>query len=277
MAFTPGVTYDRSAQRLFSKRDWQRALKAAMTSAGNKFIGTRLGLRFGEYSERSLGYRAKKLMRTTERDRVRAGLHEMRRDGSYQRIVASACAPWGGWDPTERGGPPSHIWKQWIGEQLRAGRFRESRTGNWKTARTAFRKEVLEKSRIRERLKNYALDNYNASAIPLVNTGRLQRHVAENAWCDAAATATKARMIIRIPRNHWTHKVVNQTLSKLGPGEVEEINRDIGTSMQEYISGARIVGKRKKKLKLSKVQNRTIDKTIRNAHKPRAKAHKNRS
>lgn len=270
--------------RLFSKREWQRALKASLVIAGRDFIDHSLPLRFSDYSIKRLGYSAKKLQRAegeSREQKIKRGLAQMRANGQRDRLVNQYCAPWGGWDPTSRQGAPDAVWRRWYQDAVRTGKVQPAKdAAGWKAARQEMRRDVLQQSRLKERLRTYAIDEYadsEASPTPLVESGALEK-ASRKARPDAKTRGGMAEVAIRIPRPHPTAANVNRTLATHTPEEAERVAEVVGDRMSRFIRGSRAVKGRKPRRKLTWRQNRTISSTINRAAKKsaRAGAHKNR-
>lgn len=286
IAFKSSLGFNESARKFFSKSDWNRAMKASLITAGRDWIALALPKRFSDFSVSRLGYDAKKLHKTeTREEKIKLAIALMRTNGQYDRIVKSACAQWGGWDPMGQSGPSADVWRRWSSEALKSGKIKVSGSGDWKTARQKMRKEVIEQSRVREKLRNYAIDEYvdndqRIAPIPLVETGALERHALANARPDAKTKAGTSELAIRIPRIHPLRDKDGQVLSKSTPEEADRVAEIFTEQMEAFVAGSSVTGGKNKKLKSSKIQRRTIQSKIRGAMTKGARSradHKNRT
>jgi hypothetical protein len=282
-SFRVGVVIPPDLQKLFSKRDWARAMNAAQIDAGRNFIAGPLSLRFTNYAVTHLGYNAKKLDKTQDRaTEIRIARAMMLRDGSHAMLVAKYCGGrWGGWDPTmKKSGPPRHVWEAWYKEALKSGKIQPSKTGGWATARRRMRDEMLRETRIFERLNLYAIDEYvdqfKADPVPLVASGLLFRKHKINARPNAKAKAGMYELTIPIQREGRVHAQVNKVLGATTEMESVAVAQDVMATMNEFVSRRVIVrGKRGgKRVRMSGRDRSRIALAIRNA---KTGAHKNRS
>lgn len=275
------------AKRLFSKREWQRGLKASLIVAGRDFIAGALPKRFTDFAITDLGYHAKKLDKAhgeTREQKVRRGLALIRVNGVRARLVAQYCAPWGGWDPTAKEGPPDAVWKAWYQNAVRTGRVRPAKTADgWREARREMRRDVLLQSRLKERLRNYVIDEYvdqdaNIAPIPLVETGDLEKSALTRSRPDAKTRGDMCELNIRVPRPHPTKDVVNDVLKQHTAPEAERVADITVREMTAFIRGGRISGKKGDRLKSTSRQKRRIGSLIRGAQvrSARARVHTNR-
>ena len=284
-AFKSGLSFNSQAEKLFSKREWQRAMKAALIDAGRDWIAGALPKRFTDFAVSRLGYDSKKLHKSdTREDKIRRAITLMRTNGQYERIVKSACAPWGGWDPTATGGAPAEVWRRWSSDALKSGKIRVSNSGDWKTARRKMAQEVLQQSRLRERVRNFATDEYvdpgtGVAPIPLVDSGELEKFALANARPDAKTRGGNSELAIRIPKPHALRDKEGRVLGASTPEEADRVSEIFTEQMEAFVAGASVTGKKKKRLVSSKIQKRAIDRKIRGAMTNSAKArasHKNR-
>lgn len=274
-----GLHLSPDAERLFSKRDWQRGLRASLVFAGRDFIALALPKRFTPFAISRLNYDAKKLHQNKSREQlIRIALGQMRVNGDRAKIVALACAPWGGWDPTGKGGAPDVIWRQWYQNAVRTGRVRPAKDAEgWRQARQEMRRDVLVQSRLRERLRNWAIDEYvdqdKTEPVPLVDTGWLEKNALSNARPDAKTKGGEAELRIIIPRGNRVAPVVGRTLSQKTTEEAERVAAITGAQMASFIQNARIVGTpRKPRLRSTARQRRRIDSLIRGSMTASARA-----
>ena len=241
-----GLHFSPEAARAFSKSDWQRALRASLVFAGRNFIAIDLPKRFTSFAITRLGYNAKKLQEGKSREQlIRLALGQMRVNGDRARIVAAVCAPWGGWDPTAKGGAPETVWRAWYQNALRSGRVRPAKdAAGWRAARQEMRTDVLMQSRLKERLRNHAIDEYvdqdRTEAVPLVETGWLEKNALSKARPDAKTQAGEALLRIVIPRGNRVAPVVGRTLSQHTSEEAERVAATTGAQMTAFVQGARI-------------------------------------
>ena len=284
--FKADLSFNDQAKKLFRKSEWNRAIKAALIDAGRDWISAALPKRFSDFAVSRLGYDAKKMHKVeTREDKIRRAIALMRTNGQYERIVKTACAQWGGWDPTYKGGPPAEVWRKWSSEALKSGKIKVSNSGDWKTARQKMRKEVIEQSRVREKVRNFAIDEYvdagqDVAPIPLFETGALEKFAKRNARPDAKTTGGRAELAIRIPKPHALGAKESAVLGKSTPEEAQQVSAVFTAQMEAFVAGASVVGKRKKRLRSSKIQRRAINSKIRGAMTKGARAradHKNRS
>jgi hypothetical protein len=282
-SFRVGVTIPPDLQKLFSKRDWQRAMNAAQIDAGRNFIEGPLSLRFTNYAVTHLGYNAKKLDKTQDRaTEIRIGRAMMLRDGSHGMMIARFCGGrWGGWDPTaKKSGPPRHVWEAWYKEAIKSGKISPSKTGDWATARRKMRDEMMRETRIIERLNLYSIDEYvdqfKADPVPLVSSGLLFKNHKRNARPNAKAKGGVYELTIPIQREGRVHPQVNKVLSATTEMESVTVAQDVMATMNEFVSRRVIVrGKRGgKQVRMSGRDRSRIALAIRNA---KTGAHKNRS
>lgn len=278
-AFKSRLTFNEEAAKLFRKRDWQRAMKSGLISAGRDFIAGALPKRFTDFAIDQLGYDARKLHQDKEYGRepaIRRAIALMRVNGQYDKIVASACAPWGGWDPTAKGGPNGDVWARWFRDAVVAGRVKTPKTaGDWSAARAFMRRDVKQKSQLKERVRNFAIDEYidrggkgqgDVAPIPLVETSELELFALSNARPDAKTRAGRSDLYIRIPRPHPVHSIVNKTLSKSTPEEAERVASIFSDEMKRFVSGASVnIGRKRTTLRASKSQKRRINSLINGA------------
>ena len=284
LIFKQNLSFNSEAQKLFSKREWQNAMKASLIDAGRDWIAGALPKRFTSFAV-SLGYSSKKLTKPlTREEKIRLAISLMRTNGMYDKIVKAATAPWGGWDPTGKAAPSGEVWRKWSSEALKAGKIKASNSGEWRTARQKMRKEVIQLSRLREKVRNYAIDEYvdadkGVEPIPLVDTGDLEKYAMANARPDAKARGGNTELAIRIPRPHPLRGKESDVLSKATDGETQRVADIFTAQMESFVAGSSVTGKTKKKLTASKIQKRAIQSKIRGAMKQSVRnktAHKNR-
>lgn len=285
IAFKSGLSFNAQAEKLFSKREWQRAMKSALIDAGRDWIAGALPKRFTDFAVSRLGYDSKKLHKSnTREDKIRLAIALMRTNGQYERIVTSACAPWGGWDPTGKGAPSAEVWRTWSSAAIKSGRIKVSNSGDWKTARQKMRADVVQQSRLRERVRNFAVDEYiesgsEAAPIPLVDSGALEKFATANARPDAKTRGGSSELAIRIPKPHALQDKEGRVLGASTPEEAQQVSEIFTGQMEAFVAGASVTGKKRKRLVASKIQKRAIDRKIRGAMTNSAKArasHKNR-
>lgn len=285
IAFKSGLEFNDAARRLFSTSEWNRAMKAALIDAGRDWIVGALPKRFSDFAVYRLGYDAKKLHKTeTKEDKIRIAIALMRTNGQYDRIVNAACSRWGGWDPMGQAAPPAEVWRRWSSDALKTGKIKVSNSGEWKTARQKMRKEVIELSRVREKVRNFAIDEYvdgdqNIAPIPLVEKGDLEKYAQANARPDAKTKGGNSELAIRIPRIHPLRDKEGQVLGRSTPEEADRVGEVFTEQMQAFVAGATVKGTKKKRLVSSKIQRRTIQSKIRGAMTKGARSradHKNR-
>jgi hypothetical protein len=283
VSFKSGLSFSPEAQKLFSKREWQRAMKAALIDAGRDWIAGALPKRFTSFAITDLGYTSKKISKKlTREEQIRLAIALMRTNGQYDRIVQQCCAPWGGWDPTGKAAPSGEVWRRWSSEALKSGRIKVSNSGDWKTARQKMRKEVIERSRLRERVRNFAIDEYldgpGVEPIPLVETGDLEKYAKANARPDAKTKGGTSELAIRIPRIHPLQAKDGAVLGRSTPTEADHVSEVFTSQMEAFVAGSSVRGSSRKRLVASKQQKRDIERKI-NSAKTRgalARAHKNR-
>lgn len=284
--FKANLSFNDQARKLFSKSEWNRAMKAALIDAGRDWISSALPKRFTDFAVSRLGYDAKKLHKSdTREDKIRRAIALMRTNGQYERIVKSACSQWGGWDPTGKDAPSGEVWRRWSSDALKSGKIKVSNSGEWKTARQKMRQEVIQQSRVREKVRNFAVDEYvdagqDVAPIPLVETGALEAFAKANARPDAKTTGGRSELAIRIPKPHALRGKESDVLGKSTPEEAQQVSAVFTAQMEAFVAGSSVVGKRKKRLTSSKIQRRAINSKIRGAMNKGAKAradHKNRS
>lgn len=235
------------AERLFSKRDWQRGFRASMIVAGRNWIATALPLRFTGFAESHLGYHAKKMSRTLGREaQIRRAIAAMRVNGERAALIAKYCAPWGGWDPTGREGPPDQVWRQWYQNALRLGRVKRATDADgWRVARAEMRRDVMRQSNIQERIRNWAIDEYvdqekTLIPEPLVKSGWLRKTAQANARPDAKARGGNTSLRIVIPRADRVAPIVGKVLSQSTAEEQEEVSVIVSAEMTAFIQGAKV-------------------------------------
>jgi len=270
-----GLTLSPEAQRLFSTRDWQRGMRAALIVAGRDFIATALPKRFTSFASEDLGYSAKKMDRSeslSDDARMRQALATMREDGSRARLVALYCAPWGGWDPTAKAGPSTAVWRAWYQQALALGRVPPAKDqAGWLVARREMRRSVLEQSRLKERLKNYARDEYvdqdkEGPPIPLVDSGWLRRHALANARPTGKTRGGAAELKIVVPRGDRVSPVVARVLRQKTATESRRVADVTAEEMQNFIRTARVRGTaRRPRLASTARQQRRIGSIIRSS------------
>ena len=284
--FKADLSFNDQARKLFSKSEWNRAMKSALIDAGRDWIAGALPKRFSDFATSRLGYDAKKLHKNeTREDKIRRAIALMRTNGEYERIVKTACSQWGGWDPTSKDAPSGEVWRKWSSDALKAGKIKVSNSGEWKTARQKMRQEVIQQSRVREKVRNFAVDEYvdadqNVAPIPLVETGALESYAKSNARPDAKTTGGRSELAIRIPKPHALRGKESAVLGKSTPEEAQQVSAVFIAQMEAFVAGASVVGKRKKRLTSSKIQRRAINSKIRGAMTKGARTradHKNRS
>lgn len=250
--FQVGVVFDRRVRDLFSVRSWNNALKSAMIEAGRGFIFSRLPLRFTNFAITRLGYNAKKLDKAQDREtEIRIAIAMMRRDGSYDRLVATYCARWGGWDPTSKDGAPQHIWLAWVKDALRSGKIHASKSGDWRSARKKMREEALRETNIRDRIRNYAIDEYvdqnSVTPSPLIASGELFKNHQKWARPEATAKGGNGVLQIKIPRKNKVHPQVNKVLSATTPEEAQEVGEEVRASLQAMVDRSKVKTSKKGK------------------------------
>jgi hypothetical protein len=277
-------SYEGSAKALFSKSQWNAALKSAILNAGRNWITNRLPMRFSKYAITDLWYVANKMDRvgiSLNRRRIAVIRAMMSQDGTRARIVSEACAEWGGWDPAGKEAAPLPVFSAWLRDQRSQG---ASWDKDMRSARSAFRRYVLEKSRLNERIDNYAKDNadkYMGGVIPLVHTGQLRDYTTKHARSEAAVKNTQ--LIIRIPRPGKKYApVVSSVLRRLGPGEVAQVQADVASFMDSFVAGSAAKGKKgnRKSTQEQVTQQKTIMARERSTvkYRPRkAATHKDRT
>jgi len=282
--FKQNLSFNEEARKLFSKREWQNAMKASLIDAGRDWIAGALPKRFTSFAV-SLGYSSKKLTKPpTREEKIRIAISLMRTNGEYEKIVKTATAPWGGWDPTGKPHAPADVWRKWSSEALKSGKIKGSNSGEWRTARQKMRKEVIQLSRLREKIRNFAIDEYvdsdnGVETIPLVDTGELEKYALANARPDAKARGGNTELAIRIPRPHPLRGKESDVLTKATDGETQRVSDIFTERMEAFVAGASVTGKKKKRLVASKIQKRAINSKIRGAMKQSVRnknAHKNR-
>mgnify|MGYP006921302307 CR=1 FL=1 len=276
------LTFSPEAQRLFSKREWQRGLKASLIVAGRDFIAGALPKRFSSFVIEQGWYHAKKMDKTAGESReqqIRRAMALMRTNGERAKLVAQYCAPWGGWDPTGKGGPPDSVWRHWYANAVRTGRVRPAKNASdWQTARREMRRQVLAESRLLERIRNYAIDEYvdqgkQVEPIPLVQTGWLEKQAATKSRPDAKTRGDVAELRIVIPREDRVAPIVGSVLSKHTPAEAERVADITSQQMVAFIRSGKVSGTKKKpRLKTTSRQRRRIDTLIRGAMTKSARA-----
>ena len=252
------VKLDPAAQALFSKRSWNRANKTALIAAGRDWIASALPKRFTNYAISRLGYDAKKLQerRTlTREEQIAIAIGRMRASGEYQRLVTQYCGAWGGWDPSSRGPAPADVFRRWAHAALSSGKIKVSRNadGDWKTARQKMRTEALAQTRIRERVRSYAIDEYvdagliqsESLPIPLVNTGNLRVRALADSRPDASYNSTRGgSLTVRIPVQNAQAPVVRRTLSRLVADEVTRFGAVFRDAFTALLSGQTVTDKK---------------------------------
>ncbi len=224
---------DASAERLlFSRGDQNRMERFALHTAGADWIARHLAERFGPKAL-TLGYRAKKMDRdhtvVTEAVNFRMAMD----DGTIDRLAAIWSR---GWNPWRNPFPPDVLLKGYIAFMQRSeGRFRVTRTGEWKTARRELRKTT--KAVLLGKLKQ--LPHLELAApLPLVNTGALRASALAGARADARATATRSSLKIVIPQPHPTAPIVSEVLRQLTAIELAQIEDLYGRTFAGLIFGA---------------------------------------
>ena len=276
------IELSKEAEKLFKRSEWLRAMKAGLIVAGRDWIAGALPKRFTSFATTHLGYTSKKIRKTlTREEKIRIAISMMRKNGQYQRLVDTYCTKWGGWDPSSKGGPPSDVWRAWVKEALSSGRIKVSKTDEWNTARKKMRVEALEQTRIRERVRTFAIDEYvdsekGVESIPLVDSGWLEKHAQQHARPEAKTKAGDSSLIIRIPRGNRQAAIVKHVLSQATEQEAQQVGDVLESQMVAFANGAS-VRKRGKRRATSK-QKRRISSLINSAKTKgaRARAHKNR-
>lgn len=288
-----GLAFNSHAEKLFSKREWQRALKASLINAGRDWISTALPKRFTKFAITRLGYNAKKMRpeADSKEQRIKRAIAMMRVNGDYAKLVATYCASWGGWDPTAKEGPPADVWRRWANEAFKSGKIKQSVSGEWRTARDKMRREALDQTRIRERVRLYAIDEYldsgkGAEPIPLYESGELEDAALNKSRPSAKTRGGASELAIRIPRAGRQAKMVLHVLGQSTPEEADRVSNVIEQQMTAFIQGSmgKKGGRKGVKLKATKAQASRIDSTLRKGmtegqrgrHANRKSAHKSR-
>jgi hypothetical protein len=288
------VKLNEEAKRLFKPSEWKRAAKAAGIAAGRRFIAEDLPRRFTSFAV-ELGYSTKRKLSPKQAREVaiRAAIATMRLDGNYKRIVTEACAPWGGWDPTAPGGAPQNVWKRWASEALKSGKIKPSLNGEWKSARQKMRAEVKQASRLVERVRNFAIDNYldgdGSEKLPLVMTGDL-RSSAERTARPAVTSAKESTVIaVKFARPHPLNAMGNRVLKATTQDEADRVGETFANVMQAFVNGSRVIkrGKNKGQRRATKQQKKgqamaillaeTASRRAARSKARQSRAHKNRN
>lgn len=210
----------------FRRSHWNLLVRNGLFVGGSQWIWADLPKRFTDFAY-ILGYDARGDKRSPLSRAIASGL-----------VDRLAVRYWDGWNPWISVKPPYALWRRYLEEERRAGRFEKSRTGYFTTARRELRRMVKNdlKRRVRE-LSEYEEIN---EKIPLVEYDRLRPAALSGSRAVARATLGNYGLRIVIPQPHPTHPVVGRVLRQVTPSELTQIGRNAMQAINAGIAGASI-------------------------------------
>lgn len=204
--------HERTHRLLFKPAHWNAIVREGLHRAGSHWIWQHLPDRFGPKAY-ELGY-------PQDAGQTRSPLIRAMSSGLVDRLAQQF---WHGYNPWRRTSYqiPATLWRQWIEEERRAGRFEKSRSGYFRSAKRALRQHV--KKDLRRRVEELSTSEEINEKIPLVLTGDMRAAALAGARAEPRATSTRAAVRIVIPQSHPTVGWVSGVMRAVTNDELREM------------------------------------------------------
>lgn len=204
--------HEREHRALFSKAHWNAIVREGLHRGGSHWIWIRLPERFGPKAY-ELGY-------PRDAGQSRSPLIRAMSSGLVDRLAARY---WHGYNPWRQTSHtiPITLWRQWIEQERRAGRFEKSRSGYFRTAKRELRQHV--KRDLRRRIEELSTSEEINEKIPLVLSGDMRAAALAGARAEPRVTSARSSLRIVIPQAHGTVGWVSGVMRAVPNDELREM------------------------------------------------------